>query len=57
MTILASVGYAVVRYHIAGDVPWNEFSLFILNKGLCLAAFILLTFNFALTCPQDRVQL
>jgi hypothetical protein len=47
-TILASVGYAVVRYHIAGDVPWNELSLFILNKGLCLAAFILLTLNFAL---------
>lgn len=47
-TILASIAYAVVRYHIAGDVPWNEFTLFILNKGLCLAAFILLTFNFAL---------
>lgn len=47
-TVLVSVGYAILRYHIAGDVPWNEFSLFILNKGLCLAAFILLTFNFAL---------
>lgn len=47
-TISVSVVYAVVRYHVAGDVPWNEFSLFILNKGLCLAAFILLTFNFAL---------
>ena len=47
-TILVSVGYAIVRYHIAGNVPWGEFSLFILNKGLCLAAFILLTFNFAL---------
>ena len=29
-------------------MPWEEFSLFILNKGLCLAAFVLLTFNFAL---------
>ena len=47
-TVLASVTYAVVRYHIAGDVPWSEFSLFILNKGLCLAGFILLSFNFAL---------
>ena len=47
-TVLLSVAYAVVRYHIAGDVPWSEFSLFILNKGLCLAAFILLAFNFAL---------
>lgn len=47
-TVIASVGYAVVRYHLVGDVPWEQFSLFILNKGLCLAAFILLTFNFAL---------
>ncbi len=48
VTLLAAIGYAVLRYHIAGDVPWSEFSLFILNKGLCLAAFILLTLNFAL---------
>jgi len=47
-TLFVSVGYAIVRYHIAGDVPWEQFSLFILNKGLCLAAFILLTLNFAL---------
>lgn len=47
-TILASVGYAILRYHVAGDVPWNEFSLFILNKGLCLGGFILLALNFAL---------
>jgi hypothetical protein len=47
-TLLVSVAYAILRYHVAGDVPWNEFSLFILNKGLCLGAFILLTFNFAL---------
>ncbi|MEP4486782.1 MAG: hypothetical protein ABJ013_14200 [Halioglobus sp.] len=47
VTLLA-VGYAVLRYHLAGDVPWKDFSLFILNKGLCLAAFILLTLNFAL---------
>lgn len=47
-TLLLSVGYAILRYHLAGDVPWDQFSLFILNKGLCLAAFVLLTFNFAL---------
>lgn len=47
VTVL-SVGYAVVRYHVVGGVPWSDLSLFILNKGLCLAAFILLTFNFAL---------
>ena len=47
-TVLLSLAYAILRYHIAGDVPWKEVSLFILNKGLCLGAFILLTFNFAL---------
>lgn len=47
-TLLLSVAYAILRYHILGGVPWSEFSLFILNKGLCLGAFILLAFNFAL---------
>lgn len=55
-TVIASVGYAVVRYHLVGDVPWDQFSLFILNKGLCLAAFILLTFNFALG-PASKLGL
>jgi hypothetical protein len=55
-TLLLSVAYAILRYHIAGDVPWDEFSLFILNKGLCLAGFVLLTFNFALG-PGKRLGL
>ena len=44
--LLFSIGYAVLRYHIVGPVPWKDFPFFILNKGICLAAFILLTFNF-----------
>lgn len=48
VTLLLSVGYAVLRYHVAGPVPWKDFPMFILNKGLCLAGFILLTFNFTL---------
>ena len=48
VTLVLSIGYAVVRYHIIGPVPWKDFPFFILNKGLCLAAFILLTMNFAL---------
>lgn len=47
-TLLVAIGYAVLRYHIVGMVPWKDFSFFILNKGLCLAAFILLTMNFAI---------
>ena len=47
-TLALSIGYAVLRYHIVGPVPWTDFPFFILNKGLCLAAFVLLTMNFAL---------
>jgi hypothetical protein len=47
VTMSLAIGYAVLRYHIVGDVPWKDFPFFILNKGLCLGAFILITFNFA----------
>ena len=48
VTLILSIGYAILRYHIVGPVPWKDFPFFILNKGLCLAAFVLLTMNFAL---------
>ncbi len=44
--IVFGIGYSILRYHIAGPVPWKDFPFFILNKGLCLSAFILLTMNF-----------
>jgi len=34
----ASLIYAIFRYHIAGDVAWAHFPLFILNKATSLAA-------------------
>jgi DMSO/TMAO reductase YedYZ heme-binding membrane subunit len=46
--MLLSMGYAIVRYHIAGPVPWKDLAFFITNKGICLGAFILITLNFAL---------
>jgi hypothetical protein len=46
LVILFSIAYAIVRYHIAGLVPWKDFPFFILNKGISLAAFILLVCNF-----------
>ena len=46
ITLLFSVIYVIFRYHIFGGVLWKDFPLFILNKGISLAAFILLTFNF-----------
>lgn len=48
VTILLSMAYAVIRYHIVGPVPWKDLPLFIVNKGVSLAAFILLTLNFGL---------
>jgi DMSO/TMAO reductase YedYZ heme-binding membrane subunit len=35
-----SLAYAVIRYHLAGDVEWRHFPLFILNKATSLAAVI-----------------
>ncbi len=46
IALLFGLGYAVVRYHIAGPVPWKDFPFFILNKGISLSAFVLLTCNF-----------
>lgn len=35
-----SLVYAILRYHIAGDVAWRHFPLFILNKATSLAAVV-----------------
>jgi len=45
--VLFSLAYAILRYHLVGDVPWKDFPFYILNKGLSLASFILISFNFA----------
>lgn len=47
ITCLLSFAYAILRYHIAGPVPWKDLPLYIFNKGIALSAFILLTFNFS----------
>ncbi len=46
IALVFGLAYAVLRYHIVGPVPWKDFPFFILNKGLSLSAFILLTCNF-----------
>ncbi len=48
IALVFGLAYAVLRYHIVGPVPWKDFPFFILNKGLSLSAFILLTCNFGL---------
>ncbi|MGI9530533.1 hypothetical protein [Lutimonas sp.] len=47
LTAFASIGYAILRYHLLGPVPWKDLAFFTLNKGVALCAFILLTFNFS----------
>jgi DMSO/TMAO reductase YedYZ heme-binding membrane subunit len=41
-----SLAYAVVRYHLAGDVAWRHFPLFILNKATSLAAVIFVSCSY-----------
>jgi DMSO/TMAO reductase YedYZ heme-binding membrane subunit len=36
----ASLAYAILRYHLVGDVAWRHFPLFILNKATSLAAVV-----------------
>lgn len=42
----ASLGYAVVRYHLASQVPWEHFPLFILNKATSLAAIMFIASSY-----------
>ena len=53
ITFIASLSYAILRYHIMGPVPWKDFPFFILNKGVSLCAFILLAVNFSIGPLQN----
>ena len=44
--LIFGIVYAVVRYHIAGPVPWKDLPFYVLNKGVSLSAFVLLMLNF-----------
>jgi hypothetical protein len=55
-TMILSIGYAILRYHILGPVSWHDFPFFILNKGLSLAALLLLVLNFSLG-PLNNIGL
>ena len=46
--LITAMAYAVLRYHIAGEVPWKDFPLYVFNKGLALGGMVLLSFNFTL---------
>jgi DMSO/TMAO reductase YedYZ heme-binding membrane subunit len=46
VVMVFGLAYAITRYHLVGPVPWKDFPMFILNKGISLSAFILLACNF-----------
>ena len=48
VTILLSLIYAILRYHILGPTPWKDFPFYVLNKAISLSASILLVLNFSL---------
>ncbi|GGW23404.1 hypothetical protein [Arenibacter certesii] len=43
VVVIIAIGYAVLRYHLKGDVPWKDFPIFVLNKGVSLGAITILT--------------
>jgi len=46
VVMVFGLAYAITRYHLVGPVPWKDFPMFILNKGISLSALILLACNF-----------
>ena len=41
-TTILCIAYAIVRYNVAGNVPWKDVPVFVLNKGISLASLVLL---------------
>ncbi|MBD0776769.1 hypothetical protein HPE56_03090 [Maribacter sp. ANRC-HE7] len=41
-TTFLCIAYAIVRYNVAGNVPWKDVPVFVLNKGISLASLVLL---------------
>lgn len=41
-----SLVYAIIRYHLVGDVAWRHFPLFILNKVISLAAVLFIVCSY-----------
>lgn len=48
LATIVSIGYAVLRYNIAGEVPWKDVPIYVLNKGISLASFFLLVLSFSI---------
>ena len=54
--ILLSILYAAIRYNIAGDVAWDQFPLYIINKATALSGVVLLGLAGLQSSSQNRHQ-
>jgi DMSO/TMAO reductase YedYZ heme-binding membrane subunit len=41
-----SLFYAIIRYHLAAEIPWQHISLFILNKATSLSAVVFISCSY-----------
>jgi DMSO/TMAO reductase YedYZ heme-binding membrane subunit len=45
-TLVVTGGYATVRYNVFGNVAWEQWPLYIVNKALALSGLIFLAFSY-----------
>lgn len=55
--IILSFAYAIVRYHVLGDIAWEHFPLFVTNKALSLSGLIFLGMSLVQREKKDRKSL
>ena len=48
VVLVLSLVYSIVRYHLAGGVPWKELPFFIMNKAISLNGLFLLVITFSI---------
>ena len=56
-TFALTLGYAVLRYNIAGQVAWSRFPLYVMNKAIIFSGFILLLINYTSMLPLKKSSL
>ena len=57
LILVISFAYAIIRYHIFGDITWEHFPLFISNKALSLAGLIFLGLSMVESNKLERKSL
>ena len=52
------LGYAVLRYNVAGTTPWSDLPLFVSNKGISFASVVLIAVSYLANrrMPSDATR-